>query len=265
MRTTLLGGLLDIAQHNLAHHVERVALFELGRVYLRESAPGGGGVVAGQFVGERPAPVAEPHRLGCLVVGPLAPPSWRGVGGPADFYGIKGVLEVLCAQLDAELRLEPAEEPFLRPGRAAAIHLDGSSAGWLGELHPLIARAWDLPEGAGFELDIAALYAAASSGDEQYEDVTTYPSVYQDIAVVVDAGVPAERIREAVLAGGGELLRSAQVFDLYTGEQVGEGRKSVALRLEFRAPDRTLTDDEVAQRRAAIKRALEGIGGTLRE
>jgi phenylalanyl-tRNA synthetase beta chain len=264
MRTTLLGGLLDAARHNLAHHADRVALFESGRVYLRETAPAGGGVVAGEFAGDRPPPVAEPHRIGCLAVGPLVPVTWRGADKPAGFYSLKGVLEVLCGQLDVDPRLEPAGEAFLSPGRAAAVTLGGRAAGWLGELHPLVARAWDLPEGAGFEIDFAPLIAGASSGDEQYEDVTTYPAVYQDVAVVVEASVPAERVREAVLEGGGELLRAARVFDLYTGEQVGEGRKSLALRLEFRAPDRTLTDEEVAGRRRAITDALARVGGTLR-
>jgi phenylalanyl-tRNA synthetase beta chain len=95
--------------------------------------------------------------------------------------------------------------------------------------------------------------------------VISYPAVHQDVAVVVDEGVSAERIRAAVQEGGGELLRSARIFDLYRGEQVGEGRKSLALRLEFRAADRTLTDAEVAERREAIKAALAEIGGSLRE
>jgi len=265
LRTTLLGGLLDAAQHNLARDAERVALFESGRAFLSEPPPREGGPAAGVFAGDLPPPVHEPHRLACLAVGPLSPPGWRGPEGAAGFYEVKGVLEVLCEQLDAGVRLAARVEPFLHPGRSAAIEIDGVEAGWLGELHPRVAGAWDLPGGAGFEVDAAALFAAASSGLERYEDVTTYPAVYQDIAVVIEAGVAAERVRDAVLTAGGELLRSARVFDLYTGEQAGEGRKSLALRLEFRAPDRTLTDEEVSERRDAIKRALAEIGGSLRE
>jgi phenylalanyl-tRNA synthetase beta chain len=107
--------------------------------------------------------------------------------------------------------------------------------------------------------------AASPVGDETYEDVISYPAVHQDVAVVVDEGVPAAEVRSAVLDGGGDLLRSADVFDLYRGEQVGEGRKSLALRLSFRAADRTLTDEEVAERREAIEAAVEKIGGSLRE
>jgi phenylalanyl-tRNA synthetase beta chain len=267
MRTTLLGGLLEAARHNVARHAERVALFESGRVYLRRPAPAEGGVVAGAFAGELPAPLAEPHRIGCLCAGPLAPPSWgdHGDAGPAGFFELKGVLELLCEHLKADLRLVPADEPFLRSGRAATVELGGRAAGWIGELHPLVAREWDIPAAVALEIGVAELLAAATAGHERYEDLTTHPAVYQDLAVVAPADVPAEEIRRAVLDGGGELLHSARVFDVYTGEQVGEGRRSLALRLEFRAADRTLTDDEVSPLRDAIRDALAAVGGTLRE
>jgi phenylalanyl-tRNA synthetase beta chain len=113
-------------------------------------------------------------------------------------------------------------------------------------------------------VDLAALVAASPVGDEAYEDVITYPAVQQDVAVLIDDSVPAAEVRSAVLEGGGDLLRSASVFDLYRGEQVGEGNKSLALRLTFRAADRTLTDEEVAERRAAIEVAVAKIGGSLR-
>jgi phenylalanyl-tRNA synthetase beta chain len=175
------------------------------------------------------------------------------------------VLEALARQLGVELGFAAAEEPFLHPGRSAAISIDGVPIGWLGEVHPLVCQGWDIEAAASFELEAAALIDAATAGEESYEDVTTFPAVYQDLAVVVPAEIPANAIREAVLAGGGELLRTAEVFDLYEGEQVGEDRKSLALNLEFRAPDRTLTDEEVAGLREAIKARLGEIGGMLRE
>jgi phenylalanyl-tRNA synthetase beta chain len=265
MRTTLLGGLLDAAQHNLARDVERVALFESGRVFLREPAPSAGGPLAGRFPGTLAPPVREPHRLAALAVGPIAPPSWRGPQGPAGFYELKGVLETVCAGLDLEPALSAGAEPFLHPGRAAAVEVAGVRIGWIGELHPRVAREWDLPGGVAFELDLAPMIATSPAGHERYEDVISYPAVLQDLAVVVAEDVPAETVREAVLRAGGELLRSAAIFDLYHGEQVGEGRKSLALRLEYRAPDRTLTDAEVAERREAVTAALARIGGSLRE
>jgi len=265
LRTTLLGGLLDAARHNLARDVERIALFESGRAFLREPAPQASGALAGEFAGAMPAPVREPHRLAGLVVGSLAPPSWRRPDPePADFFDLKGVLEALCDRLGAELALEPVSEPFLHPGRAARVSFGAGAAGWAGELHPLVTRAWDLPGGAGFELDLAPLIAAARVEDP-YEDLTTHPALRQDLAVVVAEEVPAAEVSAAVERAGGALLAAAEVFDVYRGEQIGEDRKSLALRLSFRAADRTLTDEEVVPVRDAIRAALESIGGTLRE
>jgi phenylalanyl-tRNA synthetase beta chain len=263
MRTTLLGSLLDIAQRNLARDADAVAFFESGRVYLPD-APNDGGALAGDFPGEQTAPDREPHRIGCLAVGSLTAKSWRGGGEPADFFALKGVVEALAGQLGTTIACAAGEEPFLHPGRSATASVGGVVAGWIGELHPLVCRAWDIDAAVGFELDLAALVAVAGAGEETYEDVTTSPASYQDIAVVVPTALPAAELREAVLSSGGSLLQAADVFDLYEGEQVGEGRKSLALRLEFRAPDRTLTDDEVGERRAAIEAALEKIGGSLR-
>jgi phenylalanyl-tRNA synthetase beta chain len=256
MRTLLLGSLLDIAARNTARGSDAVALFESARVYLRGE---------GEFAGDRPAPFAELHRLAGIAVGPLSPRSWRGGGEAGDFFALKGVLEALARLLGVGLDFAPAEEPFLHPGRAAAVSIEGAAVGWLGEVHPLVCRAWDIDAAVAFELDLAPLLNAATVGEERYEDVTTFPAVYQDLAVVVPAETPAAEVRAAVMAGGGDILRAAEVFDLYEGEQLGEGRKSLALNLEFRADDRTLTDEEVAERREAIKAKLGEIGGSLRE
>ncbi|HEU5254169.1 MAG TPA: phenylalanine--tRNA ligase subunit beta [Solirubrobacterales bacterium] len=256
MRTALLGSLLDVAARNVARGTTDLALFESARVYLDGE---------GEFAGDKPAPFAEPHRFAALAVGSLGRRSWRGGGEAADFFALKGVLEALGRQLGVELEFAPAEQPFLHPGRSAAVSVAGEVAGWLGEVHPLVCRTWDLDAAVAFEVDAAPLIGAASVGEEYYEDVTTYPAVYRDLAVVVPADVPASAVEEAIRAGGGELLQGAEVFDLYEGEQVGEDRKSLALNLEFRAPDRTLTDEEVAEAGEAIKAKLSEIGGSLRE
>jgi phenylalanyl-tRNA synthetase beta chain len=275
MRTMVLGSLLDVASRNAARGATRLALFEAGAVYLD---PGSSGLkpgnsketrpinpLVGRFPGDRPAPFLEPYRYAALAVGSLGGRSWRGEDAPADFFALKGVLEALARGLGTELAFAPAEEPFLHPGRSAAVSAGEDPAGWIGELHPLVCRAWDLEAAVGFEIDAAPLLGAAGAGEETYEDVTTFPAVYQDLAVVVAAEVSSAELRAAVLSGGGELLHAAAVFDLYEGEQVGEGRKSLALGLEFRAPDRTLTDSEVAELREAIRAELEKIGGSLRE
>jgi phenylalanyl-tRNA synthetase beta chain len=283
MRTTLLGGLLDAARRNLAHGMERAGLFESGRAYAAEQPPAEGTTEAGAFPGDMPAPDREPHRLAAITVGPLSPPAWRGGAPEEDFFVLKGVIEVLARGVGAEpefapaganvpmrtprgaLRdVSPAGNPFLHPARAASVSFGGVYAGWLGELHPSVAAEWDLPAAVAFEFDVAPLLEAAASGDEIYEDLLTHPALLQDLAVVISEDVPAERVQNAVTDAGGELLRSAEIFDLYRGAQVGDGNKSLALRLEFRAPDRTLTDEEVAPLRARISDSLEAIGGSLR-
>jgi phenylalanyl-tRNA synthetase beta chain len=265
MRTTLLGSLLDVAARNLARGREAVALFEAGAVYLRGTPPAEGGPLAGNFRGDTPAPVTEPHRYGALAVGPLAPRSWRGGGEPVDFFALKGVLEALAAGLGCPpLTFEPATEPFLHPGRSAAVSIAGAPLGWLGEIHPLACRTWDVPAAVGFEIDAAPLLAAATLGEEAFEDVTTFPAIRQDLAILTPVEVSFATVRDAVVAGGGELLKGVELFDRYAGAQVGEGKVSLALRLEFRAPDRTLTDTEVEERRAAIASELGRIGAVIR-
>ena len=262
LRTTLLVGLLDAARYNLARGAERVSLAESGRAYLREGDPHPG-ALGGTFPGNLPAPAYEPSRIACVATGAL-PGGWRGNAIEPDFYVLKGALEGLVAQLGCSLGVEAATEPFLSPGRAASINVDGIPAGWIGEIHPLVCREWDLEAAAAFELDLGPLVFASPAGQEQYDDVISYPAVHQDLAVVVEDGVEAARVVEVISAAGGEALRSVDVFDVYRGEQVAQGSKSLALRLEFRAADRTLTDEEVASLRERIAAALEGIGGTLR-
>jgi phenylalanyl-tRNA synthetase beta chain len=267
MRTELLGGLLAAARHNLARGAGAVALFESGRVYLPQRPPAEGGVLDGRFGGRRPSPATEPHRLAAVVAGPLAPPSWRGAAPDADFYVAKGLVELLATGLAAEVGFEagaPEELPFLHPGRAAWLTVGGERAGWLGELHPGLAAERDLPPTAAFEIDAGPLVVASGRGAERFEDVTTFPALYEDLAITIGPGLTAADVEEAIRAGGGELLAGTRIFDLYEGEQVGEGKRSLALRLEFRSPERTLTDSEVAEQRSAIVERLEAIGASLR-
>ncbi len=260
MRSLILPGLLDAARHNAAHGRSGVRLFESAHVYLPAGPlePPAGGLPRGS------APAEEPHHLAALLT-EAAPGGWRTPERPADFYAVKGLLEGLMDAARVKWRAEDGGPAFLHPGRAASIVAgEGIELGWLGELHPLVLREWELDGPvAGFELDVDRLLELAPEAST-YSDVTSFPAVLQDIAVIVPEDVPAARLAEVVRAGGGDLLASMRVFDLYHGEQVGAGNKSLALRLEFRAPDRTLTDEEVAERRAAIERELESIGGRLR-
>jgi phenylalanyl-tRNA synthetase beta chain len=278
LRTSLLGPLLDNLERNRARGHEDVRLWCFGAIYLASntggsdpSAAGSGsdGYVKGSDPGRGVPgldrlPVERQH-LAALLTGHLRPPSWRDAEPPrADFFAAKGVLAALMAALRVPWQVEPSREPFLHPGRSARVLAGGQPAGWLGELHPQVGARWDLEGAAGFELDFGVL-AEQAVLQPGYEDLSTFPAVREDMAVVVPDGVSAARLVDAVRAAGGALLRRAEVFDVYRGAQVGEGSASLALRLEFRAPDRTLTDEEVAERRAKIVEALDrDLGARLR-
>jgi phenylalanyl-tRNA synthetase beta chain len=250
MRTTLLGSLLDVARRNVTHGTPDVAVFEAGAVYL----PGGDALPR------------EPHTVGVLLTGAVRPASWREPAPPvADFFAAKGVLGALLSALRVEWSVIEGNEPFLHPGRAAAVVVAGSPVGWLGELHPTIAAEWELTGAvAAFELDLDAAIAAVP-GPVRYEDYTSFPEVRQDLAVVVPQTVAAAEVVRVVRDAGGPLLAAVEVFDVYRGAQIGDDEVSLALRLAFRSPERTLTDDEVGGLRSAIESALsERVGGRIR-
>jgi phenylalanyl-tRNA synthetase beta chain len=219
LRTTLLDGLVEVAERNVNAGNERIALFEIARVFLPEERQHVGGIVEGGF--------------------------------PAA----KGVLETLYEALRVTLRIERTQEPFLHPGKAAR-----TDAGWLGELHPArLEGRWGV-----FELDLGTLLAAVRPVPT-YEDVITFPPVREDIAVVVAEEVPAGSLVDAAHEAAGPELREARIFDVYRGEQVGEGRKSVALALVFQSPERTLSDEDAAGLRGRIVSLLaERFGAELR-
>ena len=260
MRPSLLPGLLEAARHNAAHGQSGVALFESAHVYRAsgplenppEGSPGGA------------LPANEGHHVAALLT-LAAPATWRSPARDADYYAARALLDALMAA--AGVGWEPAPEPLppcVHPGRSARVQAGGRDIGWVGEVHPSVLREWDLDgPAAGFEIDFDALAALAPAA-AFYSDVTSFPAVLQDIAVVLPESVSAAEAERAVRAGGGTLLASARVFDVYAGEQVGEGRRSLALRLEFRASDRTLTDEEVAGLREAIEAELAKLGGQLR-
>jgi phenylalanyl-tRNA synthetase beta chain len=245
MRPLLLPGLLDAARRNAAYDRAGASYFESAHVY-RMAGP----LDAPEGSPRGKLPAAERHHVGALVAG--------------DFYAAKGILEGLLDSVRVSFAVEPGERPFLHPGRSASVLAgDEQKIGWIGELHPLVAREWDLEGGAAFELDADALAELADSAPG-YRPVSTFPAVIQDIAVVVNDDVSAADVEAAVREGGGELLERLRLFDVYRGEQVGEAKKSLALSLEFRAPDRTLTDDEVVAVRAEIEKRLAELGGKLR-
>jgi phenylalanyl-tRNA synthetase beta chain len=254
LRTTVLGSLLDAVAHNVARGNADLTLLEQGAVYLARE-------------GET---LPHEHRsLGAVVHGRLAAPSWGDQGRPrtADFFAAKGLLAAVLDTLRVTWSVQAAPEPFLHPGRSARVLAgpDDEVVGWVGELHPLVARAWELDGTvAAFEVDLDRVVAHAVVVP-RYEDLTTFPPVRQDLAVIVADDVSADAVLGAVRGAGGKLLQDVRVFDVYRGAQVGEGRKSLALALTFQAGDRTLSDDDVAPVRAKVVKALATqVGGELR-
>jgi phenylalanyl-tRNA synthetase beta chain len=250
LRTTLLGSLLDVVQRNRARGATNVRLFESGAVYLPDR--------------EAHLP-REPYHVGAVLVGAARPASWRGEAvRTVDFFAIKGVLAGLLDTLRVPWTLVAGSEPFLHPGRSARILADGEPAGWVGEIHPLVAANWDLGDTvAAFELDLDAVPVPTTP---LYREISSFPDVREDLAVVVPEHVSADELIDAVRGAGRPLLAGVEVFDVYRdSEKLGEGNKSLALRLTYRATDRTLTDEEVAERREAIAAALQNVlGGRIR-
>lgn len=267
LRTTLLGSLLDVAAHNSARGMSDLRFFEVGTLFVldgnRDACDDGAGA-ADHARGPGETGVCEHRALAVLLSGRIAPATW-GAPDPvrADLFAVKGILEALGAALRVELECRPDTQPFLHPGRSAAVVCEGEELGWLGELHPLVAREWDLDGAAVMELELDRLLAIAAS-ESTYGDVISYPALRQDLAVVLPEHVPAAQVLEAVREAARELLDEVGVFDVYSGPQVGEGKRSLALSLAFRAPDRTLTDEDAAPVRERIVAALGGLGGELR-
>ncbi|MDI3280946.1 MAG: phenylalanine--tRNA ligase subunit beta, partial [Bacillota bacterium] len=231
LRTLLFPSLLEVAGRNASRQQEDQFLFELGRIFL----PAG--------PGELPR---ERRTLAGILTGRFARRHWTGSEREADFYDARGVVERLCQHLGLACRFVAAQEPYLHPGRAARVLTQrGEELGVVGELHPLIRAALDLPHRLYlFELD-AELLLTAPRPEIQYRPLPRFPAVKRDLALVVDEEIPAAEVAAVLKEAGGELLASLEVFDLYRGAPVEEGRKSLAFSLSFQAPDRTLTDAEV--------------------
>ncbi|MGK2878238.1 MAG: phenylalanine--tRNA ligase subunit beta [Solirubrobacterales bacterium] len=250
MRPIVLGGLLEVAQHNFARGADAVRLFEIGTVYR--------GTISEP---------AEFSTLALLLSGAPHAASWRDPAtGAGDFYALKGVIEGIAANAGVTIdfhALDGAEHPYLIPGRSARLIADGLPVGYIGEVHPLVAKAHDLNAATAAELNLD-LIAGALPEPIRFTAFSSFPPAREDIAVVVPQAVEAAAVIAAVESSGGKYLQHASVFDVYEGDQVGEGNKSLAIRLTYAAPDRTLTDKETEKARKSITTRLEELGGALR-
>jgi phenylalanyl-tRNA synthetase beta chain len=258
MRHTLIAGALESLALNIRHH-ERVALYELGSVYL----PGEDG----------PLP-DEVEKLVIVMAGGRGERSWRQTDTQVmDFFDLKGVVQSMLNSLHiSDITYVPVTNPIYYPGRVAMACVERRgqeplTLGVLGELHPLVREAWELPATTPVllaEFDVATL-RAAGSGPQVVRDVPRFPAVNEDLAVVVNEDVTADQVLQVIHRAGGNLLRAARLFDIYRGEQLGAGKKSMAYALTYQADDRTLTDSDVERQRNKIIRSLENqIGGVIR-
>jgi phenylalanyl-tRNA synthetase beta chain len=203
-----------------------------------------------------------------VLCGRRDPGGWWGPGRAADWTDAVAGARLVAARVGVAVTVsdDPDRAPW-HPGRCARIALeDGTVVGHAGELHPKVVEELGLPpRSAAFEVDLDLLFAAAPHEPLQGASVSTFPLAKEDLALVVDAGVPAQQVFDAVLEGAGPLLEELRLFDVFTGEQVGEGKKSLAFSLRLRGADRTLTAQDTATvREAAVAEAHRRVGAVLR-
>ncbi len=244
MRRSLLSSVMEIAERNY-RQAERLALFELGPVYLPQE---------GQLLPE------EKTRLAIVMTGLRQLPAWDvHPDDVLDFFDLKGILEALLEQLHIpNIHYIPAEDTSFHPGKSAWIKSSETLLGVMGEMHPVIEQRLEMGNAPLLAADLdLSLLLPLIPGHFDFEPVLAFPPVLEDIAVVVDDDLPAERVVETIRLAGGDLLREVRLFDIYRGPQLAPGKKSLAYSLTYQAADRTLTDAEAAQIRQRIVRRLE--------
>ncbi|MDA8442610.1 MAG: phenylalanine--tRNA ligase subunit beta [Peptococcaceae bacterium] len=254
MRTTLLPGLLETAARNVSRRNLDLTLFEQGYVYLPTDP---------QML-SLPDEIYEIAGLACGTV----PKTWNQAQVTQDFFFVKGALQSLFTDLGINNYsfISVKDIPFMHPGRTANIMIRGKVAGFMGELHPEVVEAYALPGNTYvFVLDGPALFAAAE-GKVKFSPVPRFPAVTRDIALLVDETVTVEKIYRSIRKVGKELLREVRLFDVYQGQQVPKGKKSLAFTLNYQSGERTLTDEEVTKLHETIKATLDKeFGAELRQ
>ncbi|MEU5883987.1 phenylalanine--tRNA ligase subunit beta [Spirillospora sp. NPDC047279] len=271
LRTTLLPGLFKALVRNTGRGFGDIGLFETGLVFRPD--PDAPKVAPRLAVDRGPTPEEiasvdaalpdQPHRVAVVLAGEREPSGWWGKGEPARWADAVEAARVVAAEAGVELTVRADRHAPWHPGRCAALFHGDTLVGHAGELHPRVIKAYGLPpRTCAMELELRRLGEPVTPSAPH---VSTYPVATQDVALVVDDAVPAADVEAALREGAGDLLESIRLFDVYTGEQAGEGRKSLAYTLRFRAPDRTLTaEDASAARDAAVAAAADRTGATLR-
>ncbi|MBU7593794.1 phenylalanine--tRNA ligase subunit beta [Metabacillus halosaccharovorans] len=251
LRLSLLPHLLDALRYNLARQIDQVALYEIGSVFLSQ--------------GKDVQPL-EKERLSGAITGLWHSHSWQAEKKPVDFYVVKGILDGLVdlLGLTSQVEYKQAKREGMHPGRTAELYLGEKLVGFVGQVHPTVQKELDLTETYVFELSLVDLLTT-NVEEIRYESIPRYPSITRDIALVVNKDVVAGDIEKVITESGGKMLKEVAVFDLYEGDRLEEGKKSVAFSLRYFDPERTLTDEDVTKTHQKVLDAVEEkIGATLR-
>jgi phenylalanyl-tRNA synthetase beta chain len=235
MRSSLIPGLIDTIAFNLRHKQSRVRVFEIGRCFH----PAGEDYV-------------QPIRVGGAAYGDAYPEQWNATARRVDFYDVKGDLEALLAPFT--LRCEATEHPALHPGKSARLIVNGLEVGWLGELHPRWQQKYDLPLApVVFEIEYDALAMRAVPA---YHEIAKYPPVRRDVAALFDENVPFQAVIDALKLDAPGIVTGVQLFDVYRGKDLENGKKSLAFRVLFQDTRKTLTDAEVESAVSKLRQIL---------
>ena len=257
LRTTLIPSLLENAQHNRNHQIDTIALFEIGNVFIQDG---------GSSRSDLRIATLEPERVTGILAGQIGDGVYSNPYREPDFYDIKGLVEGIlevCGIVD--YTLQKTDAPTFHSGRNAAVLLDDRQLGTFGEAHPEVLENYDLPYKAYlFDFDMEALVDAAIFA-KRFEPIPVYPKVERDLAIVVDKELLSDIPTGLIYATGGELVESVRLFDVYEGEQVPEGKKSLAYAITYHSATETLTDKAVnALHDKVVKRLNQELGAELR-
>lgn len=243
LRLSLLPEMLDVLGYNAARKETNQAVYEVGSVFISKESK----------LTEQPE---ENLRLSGAFLGEWLNHSWQQEKKAIDFYVVKGLVEGLFDRLKLKADFKQAEMEDMHPGRTAEIFLNGQSIGFIGQVHPTLAKAYGIKSPFVFDLNLDVVMDHVSA-EPSFEKIARFPSMTRDIALVVDEGLPASEIEKTITEHAGPYLTNVTVFDLYQGEHLDQGKKSIAFSLRFQNPERTLTDEEVETSYASVLKAVQ--------
>ncbi|MEI5988669.1 phenylalanine-tRNA ligase beta subunit [Enterococcus termitis] len=245
LRMNLISGLLDDVAYNVARKNNNVALYEIGRVFYQDNDP------------KKQLPYEENH-LGIVLSGNRVVKDWQTKETPVDFYTIKGMLEVLFDSVGIADKISYAatkDQQQLHPGRTALVKLNDTVIGFIGQVHPTVAKEYEIPETYAAELNLQAIIEEENDA-LVYQPISKFPAVSRDIALLVDESITSQELIETISKHAGKFLQSVHLFDVYQGDNITEGKKSMAYSLTFINAEATLVDDEINRSMEKVEKAL---------